>query len=82
MREMAKINDGASIDADDVRNDADQARTPVATEYAEKTAGRLRKEDLEQIISYINDIRYGSVTVVIQDGHVLQIEKNEKIRIR
>ncbi|MDR1573519.1 MAG: YezD family protein [Clostridiales Family XIII bacterium] len=37
---------------------------------------------MEQIISYINDIRYGSVTVVIQDGHVLQIEKNEKIRIR
>jgi hypothetical protein len=42
---------------------------------------RLCEDDLRQIISYINDIRYGSVTVVIQDGYVLQIEKNEKIKL-
>ncbi|MDR2089775.1 MAG: YezD family protein [Clostridiales Family XIII bacterium] len=41
----------------------------------------MREQDLQRILSYINDIRYGSVTVIIQDGHVLQIEKNEKIRL-
>jgi hypothetical protein len=83
MLKMVKINGGTPPEeADGVSGDANRTRTTVATEYAEKAAGRLREEDLEQIIAYINDIRYGSVTVVIQDGHVLQIEKNEKIRLR
>jgi hypothetical protein len=37
---------------------------------------------LAQIVAYINAVHYGSVTVIIQDGYVLQIEKNEKIRFR
>ena len=27
-------------------------------------------------------IRYGTVTLVIQDGQVIQIDKNEKIRLK
>ena len=27
-------------------------------------------------------IRFGTVTLVIQDGRVIQIDKNEKIRLR
>jgi hypothetical protein len=79
---MVRPNDETPAGASDACNEANRTRTTVATEYAKKAAGRLREEDLEQIITYINDIRYGSVTVVIQDGHVLQIEKNEKIRLR
>ncbi|MDT8440448.1 MAG: YezD family protein [Desulfuromonadales bacterium] len=30
----------------------------------------------------IRDIRYGSVTLVIQDGHVVQIDKSEKVRLK
>lgn len=30
----------------------------------------------------IREIRYGSVTLVIQDGHVVQIDKSEKVRLK
>ncbi len=30
----------------------------------------------------LREIRYGTVTLVIQDGRVIQIDKNEKIRLR
>lgn len=35
-----------------------------------------------RLIQYIKDIQYGSVTVIIQDGRIVQIEKNEKVRLR
>ncbi len=28
------------------------------------------------------EIRYGTITLVIQDGQVIQIDKNEKIRLK
>ncbi|QOV19012.1 YezD family protein [Blautia liquoris] len=43
---------------------------------------RVSAEELKQIRQLIESIRYGSVTVVVQDGRVIQIEKNEKIRFR
>ena len=30
---------------------------------------------------HLNNIKYGSITLVIQDGKVVQIESNEKIRV-
>ncbi|MFT8320249.1 MAG: YezD family protein [Bacillus sp. (in: firmicutes)] len=36
------------------------------------------KDQLEQILK---DMKFGSVTLVVQDGKVIQIEKNEKIRL-
>ena len=30
----------------------------------------------------LREIRYGAVTLVIQDGKVIQIDKNEKIRLK
>jgi hypothetical protein len=36
------------------------------------------KIQLEQIL---NTMKFGSVTLVIQDGKIIQIEKNEKIRL-
>lgn len=41
-----------------------------------------QKELVEHLLHYIQSVRYGSVTVVIQDGKVIQIEKNEKMRLR
>ncbi len=44
----------------------------------------MRKEldtVLERIAEAIRSIRYGTVSVVIQDSRVVQIEKNEKIRV-
>lgn len=37
-------------------------------------------EIVKKLIQYIKDIQYGSVVVVIQDGKIVQIEKNEKVR--
>ncbi|QNU68589.1 YezD family protein [Ruminiclostridium herbifermentans] len=43
---------------------------------------RLEEENIKLLLDYINKIKYGSVTVNIQDGKIVQIEKNEKIRIK
>lgn len=36
----------------------------------------------QQINEYIKKIRYGSITLVIQDGKVIQIESHEKVRLQ
>lgn len=42
-----------------------------------------RKEDyLERIDTLIREVKYGTVTVIIQDGKVIQIDKTEKIRLK
>jgi len=41
-----------------------------------------RDSDLEQrILTALKEIRYGTLSLVIQDGEVIQIDKNEKIRL-
>lgn len=37
---------------------------------------------LEQVRQSLKDLRYGSVTVIVQDGVVIQIERTEKLRFR
>jgi hypothetical protein len=43
-------------------------------------------EQLEKVIikmkDMLKDMNYGSITFVVQDGKVIQIEKNEKIRLK
>ncbi|HHV30324.1 YezD family protein [Acetivibrio mesophilus] len=41
----------------------------------------LTEEDTKRLIQIINNIKFGTVTIIIQDGKVIQIEKNEKIRL-
>ena len=38
-------------------------------------------KELEIIKKYIEAIRFGSITIVIQDGKIIQIEKVEKTRL-
>jgi hypothetical protein len=35
---------------------------------------------IKDLLVLLKDLRYGSVTLVVQDGKVIQIEKVEKIR--
>ena len=35
-----------------------------------------------KIRTALSDIRFGTVTLIVQDGQVIQIEKNEKIRLK
>lgn len=37
---------------------------------------------LETIADMIKDIKYGSVTIIVQDGKVIQIDKTEKYRTK
>ncbi|ASK64328.1 DUF2292 domain-containing protein [Virgibacillus phasianinus] len=30
----------------------------------------------------LSTMEYGSITLIVQDGKVIQLEKNEKVRIR
>ncbi|QEH70707.1 DUF2292 domain-containing protein [Cellulosilyticum sp. WCF-2] len=40
------------------------------------------QEEVKKVLQIIETIKYGSVTVMIQDGKIVQIEKNEKLRIK
>ena len=42
---------------------------------------KITREDLLKIKAFIESVRFGSVSVIIQDGKIVQIEKNEKMRV-
>ena len=44
--------------------------------------GKWNKELEQKLRSALRDIRFGTVTLVVQDGKVIQIDKNEKIRLQ
>lgn len=45
-----------------------------------------RVDEIEHVFSYLNQLlsglKFGSITIVVQDGKVIQIEKNEKVRLK
>jgi hypothetical protein len=41
----------------------------------------LTEKTRRELNAILGSIKYGSVTLVVQDGKVIQIEKNEKIRL-
>lgn len=46
-----------------------------------KLSDRLTEEAYKEIINIVSSIKYGFVTIIIQDGKIIQIDKNEKIRL-
>ncbi len=48
---------------------------------SEKDKTPLSSKDIEQIRAMAESIKYGTITLVFQDGHLIQIERNEKIRM-
>jgi hypothetical protein len=38
------------------------------------------KDYLAEVERMVKEIEYGSITIVIQDGKVIQINKNEKVK--
>ena len=47
-----------------------------------KKKNPVSQANLEKIVQLLGEIKYGSVTLVIQDGVLIQIETNEKIRLK
>lgn len=39
-------------------------------------------EELSRILRALGGLRFGSVTIVVQDGVVVQIDRTEKTRVR
>ena len=50
------------------------------TEYS-KTKESISDGNLKKLIDLIGEVKFGSITVVIQDGKVIQLERNEKLRL-
>ena len=50
----------------------------IAPEYKEPWSRELE----QKIREALREIRYGTVTLVIQDSRVIQIDKSEKIRLQ
>ena len=49
---------------------------------AQRSAGDPWNRELELVVrEALESIRFGTVTLVVQDGRVIQVEKNEKIRL-
>lgn len=42
----------------------------------------ISKQDIEKLYEMARSLRFGSITLVFQDGHLIQLEKNEKVRIK
>lgn len=59
----------------------DPRAKPGTTEQANSKIP-LSPADLQRLLELIKTVRYGSITLVIQDGRVVQIDKNEKMRLK
>ena len=47
-----------------------------------KNKGFFKNEEITLIEDLISNLKYGFITLKIQDGVLIQIDKNEKIRFR
>lgn len=48
----------------------------------EKGKMKISEEDFKKLLHYIDSIHYGSITLFIQEGKIVQIEKSEKIKLK
>ncbi len=49
--------------------------------YKNEVVNLKNLKEFEMIINYMPVPKYGSITIVIHNGKVVQIEKNEKFRL-
>lgn len=42
----------------------------------------ISKDDINKLLEMAETLKYGSITLVFQDGMLIQIEKNEKVRVK
>jgi hypothetical protein len=42
----------------------------------------ISDENIKKLLELLQSVKYGSITLVVQDGKVIQIERNEKIRFK
>lgn len=49
---------------------------------ARKDISRANLGSLQDILEIIDKINFGSITLIIQDGMIVQVDRHEKIRIK
>lgn len=54
----------------------------LAQDDFEQSKVPISKEDIEKLYEMAKTLKYGSITLVFQDGKLIQIEKNEKVRVK
>lgn len=42
----------------------------------------ISEQDFKKLLELMSTVKYGSITLIIQDGKVIQIDKNEKMRLK
>jgi len=42
----------------------------------------ISEENLNKVFEYVKNIQFGAVTLIIQNGKVIQVEKTEKIKLK
>lgn len=42
----------------------------------------ISEVQFKRLVELVNSISYGSVTLIIQEGKIVQMEKNENFRLR
>lgn len=42
----------------------------------------VNKHIIEMLESLLNSMKYGSITLIVQDGKIIQIDKTEKHRLK
>lgn len=50
-------------------------------EVNRKKERNLSEANIRTVQELLEDLKFGSITLVVQDGKVIQIEKNEKVRL-
>jgi hypothetical protein len=58
---------------DDMRNETQRTDGPTSLDRT--------RDALDRIQTALRGLRYGTVTAVVQDGIVVQVDRTEKIRI-
>ena len=50
--------------------------------YDNRSPGEKERSYLRMVERMVEEVRYGTISIVVQDGKVIQIEQNKKIRLR
>ncbi|MFJ7726638.1 YezD family protein [Neobacillus sp. NPDC097160] len=54
--------------------------------FHERGTNQLKADEREELIAHLEKmletLKFGSITLVVQDGKIVQLEKNEKVRLQ
>ncbi len=58
------------------------AKMSIAQENFEQSQVPISKDDINKLYEMAQTLKYGSITLIFQDGKLIQLERNEKVRVK